>query len=187
MGIALFALFVGLPIAEIATFIKVGEVIGAGPTVGLVILSALAGVALIRFQGLITLTRARAALDAGALPVKEIFDGACLLASGFLLAIPGFVTDVAALLLLIAPIRDALRGVLAKRLQTSVSLHGLDLQGGAQAPFGPGPGLGPQPDGGKGPVIDGDFVEVEVEASSEQTRPVDLTKTKDTNPWAKKS
>ena len=45
MGLWLFLIFVGLPIVEIALFIEVGGAIGLLPTLGLVVLTAVAGVA----------------------------------------------------------------------------------------------------------------------------------------------
>jgi len=116
MGLILLALFIGVPLLEIAVFIQVGGLIGLWPTLGLVILTAMAGTWHLRAQGLATLERARRQLDRGVLPTRELFDGLCLLVSGALLLTPGFVTDAAGLLLFLAPVRDWLRGVLARHL-----------------------------------------------------------------------
>lgn len=153
----LFA-FIGVPILEIAVFIQVGDIIGLGATLVLVVLTAIAGTLLLRAQGLSTLGRARASLDRGEVPVREVFDGACLLVGGALLLTPGFVTDTLGFLLLLPPFR----GLVLERLKRSGHLHVYTAGTGA-GPAGPGPAgpdQGRPTGGGRGPVIDGEFEEV---------------------------
>lgn len=97
--------FLLIPIAEIWLFVKVGEEIGAWQTVGLVIAMAVAGAILVRIQGFTALNRARAAMAAGEFPSKALFDGLCVLIAGFLLIIPGFLSDILGILLFIPPLR----------------------------------------------------------------------------------
>ena len=101
-------LFVGAPLIELYFLIQVGSVIGALPTIALSILTAVAGAALVRMQGLAVLLRVRQAMDRGETPALALLDGAVLLVCGFLLLLPGFVTDIAGFLLLIPPLRHAL-------------------------------------------------------------------------------
>jgi UPF0716 protein FxsA len=105
VGLWLFLIFVGVPILEIALFIKVGGLIGVLPTLGLCILSAMAGVALMRRQGLQALERLRTSVEAGGDPVGPIAHGALILVAGMLLVLPGFFTDAVGLLLLVPPVR----------------------------------------------------------------------------------
>ena len=109
MGLILLLALIGVPILEIAVFIEAGERLGLWPTLAAVILTAVVGTALLRIQGLSTLARARESLDAGQLPVAEVFDGLCLLLGGALLLTPGFVTDFLGFLLMIPPVRRFLR------------------------------------------------------------------------------
>ncbi len=88
MGLWLFLIFVGVPILEIALFIKVGGLIGVLPTLGLCILSAMAGVALMRRQGLQALERLRTSVEGGGDPVGPIAHGALILVGGRLLVPP---------------------------------------------------------------------------------------------------
>ena len=115
MPLLLLALFIGVPILEIAILIEVGGWIGLWPTIGLIVLTAVVGTALLRQQGLAALARAQDNLDRGVLPVKEVFDGLCLMAGGALLLTPGFVTDAVGFALLLPPLR-ALEGRLAAAL-----------------------------------------------------------------------
>lgn len=108
-------LFIAIPLLEIYLLIKVGSAIGALPTVLLVILTAIAGAALLRQQGLATMSRFQATVDRGELPASEMLEGVALLISGVLLLTPGFFTDALGLLGLLPPTRLALvRAILSK-------------------------------------------------------------------------
>ncbi|AWK86037.1 FxsA family protein [Azospirillum thermophilum] len=112
-----------LPVVEIIGFIVVGDWIGAGPTIGLLILSLLVGSALIRRQGVAAVGRAQGAMQRGETPMGAVFDGFCKLVAGVLLVIPGFVTDILALILLIPPVRRGLGLWLLARLARSGSFQ----------------------------------------------------------------
>ncbi|MDZ7685978.1 MAG: FxsA family protein [Gammaproteobacteria bacterium] len=92
MPIALIA-FIVVPIVEMIILIEVGGIIGALPTVGLVVLTATLGIWLLRLEGTATLARVQARLDRGELPETELLEGIMLLIGGALLLTPGFVTD----------------------------------------------------------------------------------------------
>jgi len=141
MPILIFAAFIGVPLLEIAVFIQIGGWLGLWPTLGLVVLTAVIGTWELRAQGLATLARARTAVDAGKLPAREMFDGACLLLAGALLLTPGFVTDTIGILLFIPAVRAYLRSLLARHLSASVETH--VFEDGAETD-------------GRGPIIDGD-------------------------------
>ncbi len=97
-----------LLLAEIAAFIFVGEAIGVGATLALVLLSMIAGVLLLRRQGVATLMRIRAESAAGRVPAKPLLDGAVLALAALLMITPGFITDIAGLLLFVPAVRGAL-------------------------------------------------------------------------------
>lgn len=101
----LFLIFVGVPILEIALFIQVGDVIGLIPTLLIVVLTALVGTSLMRYQGLQALDRLRRSLDEGGDPVGPIAHGALILVAGILLLTPGFFTDSVGLALLVPAVR----------------------------------------------------------------------------------
>src|SRR3546814_16541073 len=106
--ILLAALFIGMPLLEIAVFIQVGSAIGVWPTIALTVATTLAGSLLLRAQGLATLLRARAQMDKGELPARDMFEGVGRVPAGGLLTVPGFVTDTLGLLPLIPPGRHRL-------------------------------------------------------------------------------
>jgi len=93
MGFLLLIAFIAVPVIEIAVFIEVGGWIGLWPTIGVVILTAIIGTGLLRQQGISILFRIQENLEANKLPVRELFDGVCLVIAGAFLLTPGFVTD----------------------------------------------------------------------------------------------
>jgi UPF0716 protein FxsA len=148
MAILALIAFIGVPLLEIAVFIQLGGWIGLWPTLALVVLSAMLGTWQLRAQGLATLARARAAIDAGQVPTLEIFDGACLLVAGALLLTPGFVTDTLGLLLFVPAVRAYLRTLLGRHLRASVAT-GVFIDGEDAGGHRP-----------RGRVIDGDYRDV---------------------------
>jgi UPF0716 protein FxsA len=146
MAVTVLAIFIAIPIVEIAVFIQVGGWIGLWPTLALVVLTAIAGTWLLRLQGLAVLGSIRAQLERGQAPAAELFDGACLLVAGILLLTPGFVTDAFGLVLFVPAVRALLRRALARYI---------DVRHGA-VPSGPPGGPG---------TIEGEAVEIDEPAS----------------------
>ncbi len=105
--------------------IEVGGYIGTLPTILLVMVTAVIGVALIRRQGLATLTRGMGRLQRGELPVREMVEGLLLAVAGALLLTPGFITDGVGFVLL-TPITRAL---IAERVLANVRV--VEATGGA--------------------------------------------------------
>ncbi len=130
---------IALPVIEFALFVQSSQMIGLVPTVALALAAGIAGLALLRRQGLAILFQARAQLARGRMPVEAGFDALCLAVAGVLLVLPGFLTDALALLLLLPPVRQVLRLWLAHRV------HGTAA-------------AGPRPrDAGRPPVIEAEY------------------------------
>lgn len=109
-------LLLALPLLEIAGFVVVGSEIGVLPTIGLVLLSAVVGSMLLRVQGFGVMSRARAEMEAGRDPSKELAHGAMVVLAGILLVIPGFITDIFGILLFLPPVRELAWRFLSKRV-----------------------------------------------------------------------
>lgn len=110
-----FALAVITVMVEIAVIIQVGQQIGALNTIGLLILVSLVGAVIVKAQGLAMIRRALVDVDARRVPGTALADGALLAAAGGLLLVPGFVTDVIGLLLLVPPVRASVHWWLRRR------------------------------------------------------------------------
>ncbi len=115
----LFALFIIVPIIEITVLMQVGELIGAWPTVAIVIVSAWLGAKYVRQQGIATLQSVQTKMAQGEMPSSEIVTGLMLLVAGVLLVTPGFVTDVFGLSLLVPNVRKALANTVQKHIETN--------------------------------------------------------------------
>lgn len=150
----LFALVI-LPFVEIALFIQVGGWIGLWPTLGLVILSAAVGLALMRRQGQSALAELRRTGQTLGDPTRPIAHGALILLAGFLLLIPGFLTDAAGLLILIPPLRDLLLRAVGRQVQ--VTTFGASPLGDPRRPFEPPVREPHRP----GIIIDGEYEELD--------------------------
>jgi len=113
---AFFALII-LPLLEISLFILVGQAIGLGWTLLLVIAGAVAGGLIVRRQGIRLLGEARATIGRGQLPARTIADGVLVTLAGVLIAVPGFLSDIVGAALLIPPLRTALYAFLLLRFR----------------------------------------------------------------------
>ena len=146
-----------LAIAEIAGFVVVAKLIGVAWTLLLVLATTTLGVWLMRREGVRGWRRFRTAAESGP-PGHEATDGLVGLTASVLLVVPGLVTDVAGLLLLVPPLRAAARAGMQRSAERRLS------SAAAGDLFGPrrvrvqrdSPGNGPSV---SGPVIDGEVVD----------------------------
>jgi UPF0716 protein FxsA len=108
--VALLALaFILLPIIELAVIIQVGQSIGVFNTIGVLLLVSVVGAWLVKREGMGVWTRFQRQVQTGVVPSREIADGVLILFAGALLMTPGFVTDLVGILLLLPPVRAAVR------------------------------------------------------------------------------
>lgn len=140
----LFLLFLTVPLIEIGLFIQVGGLIGLWPTLGIVILTAIVGTALVRTQGLAELNRLRGSMSNLTDPTEPLAHGAMILFSGALLLTPGFFTDAVGLALLVPPVRRALLAYLRTKVRVQTFEYGRP----------------PKQPRDEGDVIEGEFEEV---------------------------
>ena len=128
MFIKLLVIFVVVPVMELYILIETGRIIGVGTTLGLIIMTGVAGAWLARSQGLEILQRIQRDTASGQMPAQTLIDGALILVGGLLLLTPGFFTDALGFSFLI-PLsrglwRKALTAWLEKQVrQGSVTIH----------------------------------------------------------------
>lgn len=144
----LFALFLMVPLIEIALFITVGGWLTLWPTLGLVIVTGIVGTMLMRWQGLKVLAELRGDMGQLKNPLSPLAHGALIVVAGLLLLTPGFFTDAIGFLLMIPQLREAVIGFVGARIQVRTF--------GTQA-------SGPRQDGRI--VIDGEFYEIDETAA----------------------
>ncbi|UWQ14385.1 FxsA family protein [Aliiroseovarius sp. M344] len=144
----LFALFIAVPLIEIALFIQVGGAIGLWPTLAIVVLTAIVGTQLMRAQGALAMSQLRESFGQLNDPTEPLAHGAMILFSGALLLTPGFFTDFVGFALLIPAVRRAVYNWARSRIQVQ------SFSMGSQDPRNPQPPH-PQDD-----VIDAEFTDV---------------------------
>jgi UPF0716 protein FxsA len=113
-------LLLAVPLVELYVLIRVGDVIGIGPTLLLLIGVSVAGTILLKREGMVTWHRLQEALRGGHMPTEEVTDGALILLGGALLLTPGFVTDVFGLLLLFPGTRAGAKVFFRKALGIAI-------------------------------------------------------------------
>ena len=116
----LLALFVLLPLVELALLIQVGQAIGLLWTLVIVVLTGVLGASLARRQGLRAWLAIRAELQQGRMPGNALLDGLLILIGGVVLLTPGILTDLAGFALLVPATRNALKRSLRRRLERAI-------------------------------------------------------------------
>lgn len=130
MPFLLIALFILVPIAELAVIIQVGQAIGVWWTIALLIADSILGSLLMRSQGRAAWRRFNQAVGAGRVPAREVADGVLVIFGGALLLTPGFITDVVGLLFLLPPTRALIRRVFLRQALKRITI----TMAGAQVP-----------------------------------------------------
>jgi UPF0716 protein FxsA len=120
--LALLAIFIVVPLAELYVILKVGDAIGALWTIALLAADSVLGSLLLRAQGRSVWRRFNEALAAGRMPHREVMDGVLVIFGGAFLITPGFLTDIVGLILLIPPTRAIVRRLVVRRLGRRVAV-----------------------------------------------------------------
>lgn len=149
----LFTTFVLMPLVEIYVLIQVGQVIGAWPTILLLVADSLLGAWIIRREGGRAWQSLNEALASGRMPATEIADGALILVGGALMLTPGFVTDILGALVVLPFTRPIARRLLARVVARRLVYVGVVAPGLREDGHRPGPGPG------GGPVVRGDVLD----------------------------
>lgn len=135
----LLLLFTLVPLVELVLLVEVGQRIGAGPTVALVVVTGVVGAWLARREGTRSWRTVRRKLAAGSLPAEEMLGAALVVLAGAFLVTPGILTDGVGLLLLVRPVRGRAAGRIRRSLQARLEEGAVHVfaSGGF---FGGGPG-----------------------------------------------
>ena len=130
LGYLLFA-FIVVPLVELWLLMRVGEFLGAGRTIMIVVVTGVVGAAAARQQGASMLRLIQADLASGQMPAPHMLDGLMILIGGLLLATPGLITDTIGFLLLIPVIRNEIRQWMRRKLEQKLK------DGAIEVRFGP--------------------------------------------------
>jgi UPF0716 protein FxsA len=142
-----------LPFLEIPGFVLVSHWIGVIPMLALVIAGVLVGIMVLQRVGMNALVSLRLALARGEEPGHTLIDAACFALGGFLLTIPGFLSDLMAFALFLPWTRNFLLRRAAGHFDMKVY----------------GAGFGTRP--GAGGVIEGEYSVVPPDDPEPKDRP----------------
>ncbi|MBB5802564.1 UPF0716 protein FxsA [Saccharothrix ecbatanensis] len=144
----LAVLLVGLAV-EVTALVAAFDAWGALPTLGLLIVGGVVGSVLMRREGARTMGAFSEALRTRRAPHQEIADGVLIAAAGFLIIVPGFISDVVGLFLLFPPTRRLVSRRIVRRAEERERAMALNFR------YGQSPMAG-------GVVVDGVVVEGDV-------------------------
>ncbi len=106
------ALFVVIPIIDLLLIIKIGLNVGIASVIALIVIPGLLGAAMARSQGLSTLKQISGELARGVIPGVQIIDGILIVIGGIFLLIPGVISGMLGLTVLLPTIRKFYRNLL---------------------------------------------------------------------------
>ncbi len=115
LGRILFAVFLIVPLIEIAFFVLIGNAIGLWPTLAGVLITAVVGSLVLRHQGMAVLTDLRQQMAQGRVPARAMADAALIGAGGLMLLLPGYFSDLIGILLLLPPTRQLIYTLVLSR------------------------------------------------------------------------
>ena len=128
------------PFVELALLAQIAAASGFFPTLGLLLIAASIGAAIIRLRGLSVLIHMQRSARSGQLPAREMLNDGISAVGGLLLIIPGPLSDILGMLLQLPLIQNALAQYLIQK--------GLASMGGARAT-------------GSATIIEGDYTRSE--------------------------
>jgi UPF0716 protein FxsA len=118
--IRLILLFTIVPLLELSLLLRIGNWLGAGPTLGLVLGTGFVGAWLARREGVRAWNAVQQQLARGQVPGRELLDAVLVLLAGVVLITPGILTDAVGFALMTRPGRNWVAKRIRKRLETSV-------------------------------------------------------------------
>jgi len=130
--------FLVLLFVEIWSIIKMSESVGVLATLVLLVAGFIFGLQLMRAQGINAMVKANQAAQSAQSPLGPIAEGIVKAFAGILLIIPGFVSDIVALLILLPFIRKAF----ARHLSKNGQFQGFSAGNFGGRGFGGGFGMG---------------------------------------------
>jgi len=125
----LILLFTLVPLVELFLLIKIGTLIGALPTILIVVGTGVLGATLARQQGFQVWSRIQREMELGMFPAEDMLDGLLIFGAGVVLLTPGVITDVIGILILIPFTRLYIREWIKRRLQIMMDRGNVHFNG----------------------------------------------------------
>jgi UPF0716 protein FxsA len=120
-------LVIALPIAEVVLLIATGRLIGAWPTIGLMLATSFLGAWLAQREGRRSWAALRRAFAEGRMPTGELADAVLVMIGGLFLMLPGFISDVIGLICLLPFTRPLGRRLLTWLVERAARNRGINI------------------------------------------------------------
>ena len=130
--LAIFGLYVYL---ELSLLVTIGSAIGVFPLILLLLLSSIIGIGLIRLRGWYTMVRVQQQLQQGEFPSHSLFQAALWLFAGVLFLIPGLLSDLLAIILLLPFTTHLLEKYLTNKVRSFAFFSGGFQQNPHHSPY----------------------------------------------------
>jgi UPF0716 protein FxsA len=111
------------PVLEIVLIVVLAQHLGLLGTLAILLGGGVAGVALMRWQGFENWRRINEEMQQGTLPAEALVDSLLIFAAGVLLFLPGLLTDLAAILLLVPWTRSLFKLSLGAWFRANVTVQ----------------------------------------------------------------
>lgn len=125
------ALFLIMPVVELALLVQVDKMIGFWPTIGIILFTGSLGAYLAKREGLSVWRKLNQRMGVGDLPGQELIEGVIILCAGALLITPGVLTDAIGFIGLFPPTRALIRKYAMKRIEQAMARGTVTAFGGA--------------------------------------------------------
>lgn len=133
-------LLVLLPVLELWLMIEIGGEVGALAVIAWLVAMVFVGINVLRYLGASSMLRAAQSVrSSGAMPAQTLAYGLFKAVGAVLLIIPGFITDLIALLCFIPLVRGLLLRRWLAKITASASARGFNAEGFGADPFKSGP------------------------------------------------
>ncbi|HSW61278.1 MAG TPA: FxsA family protein [bacterium] len=120
MFLKLFLLLTIVPAMELWLLIKVGGEIGFFPTLMIVVLTGITGAWLAKMEGISVLVKIQHSISQGVIPKAELVNGLLIFVGGAMLLTPGFITDIAGLLMIFPLTRSLFATILISYFERKI-------------------------------------------------------------------
>jgi UPF0716 protein FxsA len=114
-------LLILLPILDLYILIKASQTMGFGITVVLIILTGIAGYYLAKTEGKLVIRNINNAMSQGNIPGNEILTGFSILIGGFLLLLPGIVTDIVGITMVLPGTRNFYKEYIRRKIERMIN------------------------------------------------------------------
>lgn len=118
--IGLLLLFLLLvPFMDLYILVKLSEIIGFWQVLAIILLTGMVGAEVVRREGAYVLRKAQQSVTAGEM-TRNVLEGLLLLGGGILLLLPGVISDITGLSIIIRPVRERIAVKITNRKTSKV-------------------------------------------------------------------